>query len=157
MQQTWVLVLLLLAFSADRGTAATVTVVDGDTVTYAGQRLRLYGVDAPEKAQPYGPSATACLAALVAGGVERIEYVGYDSAHCRPVVRLTVQSTVLSGADVSVLLVERGCAWWYTQYAPHDAALQAAQATAQHLNIGLWALPADKRVAPWVWRKQRAQ
>ncbi len=53
-------------------------VVDGDTVRVPGYTVRLYGVDAPEKDQPFGPQATGCLATLVWGRTVEVRPQGVD-------------------------------------------------------------------------------
>src|SRR4026207_291037 len=53
------------------------TVVDGDTLdvhlSSGPIRVRLHGVDAPEKAQPHGKTATATLTSLVLNKQVQVE------------------------------------------------------------------------------------
>ena len=49
-------------------------VVDGDTIVLMDRtRIRLHGIDAPERDQPYGPMATAALEYMVERGVYYVE------------------------------------------------------------------------------------
>jgi len=119
-------------------------VVDGDTLDVAGDRIRLFGIDAPEKGQtctdasgvPWdcGGHATAALAQLVAAGVvcegnERDRY------------QRLVASCRVGGADVGAALVEAGAAFAYARYSamyvPHEARARAA-------GRGVWAGQAER-------------
>jgi endonuclease YncB( thermonuclease family) len=55
-----------------------VKVADGDTITILvgteRHRIRLQGIDAPERKQPYGKASGRSLSALVAGKQVRVEY-----------------------------------------------------------------------------------
>ena len=55
-----------------------VKVADGDTITILvgteQHRIRLQGIDAPERKQPYGKASGRSLSALVAGKQVRVEY-----------------------------------------------------------------------------------
>ncbi len=77
------LVCLSLAAFADTLTGKVVKVADGDSITVLDNtniqhRIRLQGIDAPEKGQPYGNASRKHLASLVAGKRVRIEYHKYD-------------------------------------------------------------------------------
>ena len=49
-------------------------VIDGDTIVLMdGSRVRLEGIDAPERDQPYGPTATAALEYMVGRSVYYVE------------------------------------------------------------------------------------
>lgn len=65
------LILLTLPASAKTLKGKVVGVVDGDTLTVLvdgkGERIRLYGIDCPEKAQPYGKAAKKRTSELVFG------------------------------------------------------------------------------------------
>jgi endonuclease YncB( thermonuclease family) len=51
-------------------------------------------------------------------------------------------------------VVAQGAAWFYPQYA-HDDCLYHVENTARDAKRGLWKLPVDKRVEPWVWRERK--
>lgn len=128
------LVLVVLAAPLGAETLAGVArVVDGDTLEVAGARIRLLGIDAPEKGQrctdaqgqawDCGGFATAALVRLVAPGVicdgnERDRY------------KRLVATCRAGGADVGAALVEGGAAFAYarysTDYLPHEARARAA-------------------------------
>ena len=73
MKKILLLILLLCwPLTAHAWMAKVVSVTDGDTikvfnVEYGQVKIRLYGIDTPEKAQPYGKAAGKHLASLIAG------------------------------------------------------------------------------------------
>lgn len=144
------LLLLLGALAAGAGevapigetwSATVVSIIDGDTLhatrLVGGQavdeRLRLWGVDAPERGQPLAREATALLTQLCAGQVLTARVMGHPS-YGRPVVRLTLGD----GRDVARELLLAGLVRHLTAYAPHEAPYAAAQAEAQVARRGLW-------------------
>jgi len=123
--------------------APVLEVVDGDTVRVPGYTVRLYGVDAPEKDQPFGSQATGCLAALVWGRVVEVHPRDRDR-YGRLVAVLWVD-----GQDVNAGLVAQGCAWAYPKTG-QDYRDEEFQARLQ--GRGLWSLP--NPIPPWEWRKK---
>jgi endonuclease YncB( thermonuclease family) len=68
----------------------------------------------------------------------------------RLVGRIYVDTT-----DVSAQLVAEGAAWFNSEYA-HDESLYLLEGEARDAKRGLWALPLDERIEPWVFRKQKS-
>jgi len=135
-----------------RGTV--VGVHDGDTLTLltADRRqvkIRLAGIDAPERRQPYGQRSRQQLADLVSGREVQAQVAGVDK-YQRTVARVHVKAL-----DVNRELVRRGAAWVYRDY-NRDASLLAAESAARRDGAGLWALPEAQRQPPWEWRPQQA-
>jgi endonuclease YncB( thermonuclease family) len=133
-----------------------VGITDGDTITLLdranGQpRIRLSGIDAPEKAQPFGEVARQNLARLVFDRNVRAECPKEDRYR-----RLVC--TVFDGSrDVSLAQLDAGLAWWFRKYADEQpaeerVAYEAAEDKARLRRVGLWS-DADP-VPPWEWRKQ---
>lgn len=127
----------------------TARVVDGDTVSMRERRLRLAGIDAPEKDQTCtrggktwncGEQSSAALAAWIGGGILTCLSNGIDK-YRRPVVRCTVR-----GFDVAAWSVENG---WSVAgpIGPPDYKSQEAQA--RSLRLGLWS---GEFIPPWEWR-----
>lgn len=133
----------------------TVGVIDGDTIevtrTVNGRvrvlRVRIYGIDAPEKRQPYGEKAKLLLSKLVFGKVVSI-YPKDTDRYGR-----VVAAIYSDRRSVGISLVESGHAWWYPKYAPGDFALRDAQARARKQRRGLWS--EKNPVAPWEFRKKK--
>ena len=93
--------LLALSFSvfADTLTGQVIRVADGDTVTVLDHwktqhRIRLQGIDAPERGQPYGKASGKHLSGLVAGRFVMVEYDKRDR------YGRVVGKVLLSGEDV---------------------------------------------------------
>ena len=81
------LVLLLIAIPSISATRTiegkVVSVADGDTITVLDSdkvqhRVRLAGIDAPEKSQPFGNASKKRLSELVGGKDVRVEFEKYD-------------------------------------------------------------------------------
>lgn len=129
-----------------------VNITDGDTFTlrYGSteeERVRLHGIDAPERDQPHGRAAGAALAALIEGHSVRVQLVDRDN-YGRLVARIWRDEV-----EVNLAMVRDGHAWWYAQYARDRTDLELAQAEARRAGLGLWA--AASPVAPWDWRRGR--
>lgn len=135
-------------------TGQVVRVSDGDTVSVLDKdneqhKVRLYGIDTPERDQPRGRDAARALAKLVEGrtvGVVVVEKDDYGRI---------VGTVFHDDANVNLALVAAGHAWWYRYYAPQNRQLQAAEQDARDLGLGLWADPDP--VPPWDWRRGRRQ
>lgn len=148
-------VALLLAGSVSWAQAAdppaagrVVAIADGDTLTVlddanAQHKIRISGIDAPEKSQPFGTAARRRLGELVAGQTVALEVRGRDK-YGRTLARVAIK-----GQDIGEQLVGEGLAWHYKRF-DNDAALAAAEAKARAARRGLWS---DKEpVPPWEWR-----
>ena len=119
-------------------------IVDGDSleVKYAGWfsflrrpfPVRLYGIDAPELAQPYGREARDQLASLVRGGV-RMEERSTDR-YGRTVGLLYPNRR--GREPVNVAMVRAGMAYWYRRYGGRDLGFPEAEAEAQATRRGVW-------------------
>lgn len=140
-----------LALSQDF-TGRVVGVMDGDTIEVlhnkTPQRIRLYGIDCPEKAQAYGQRAKQATSSLVFAKRVTIESHGQDK------YKRTVGDVFLSdGTHVNRELVAQGWCWWYQKYAPEDLILAGLEAAARFVKKGLWVDPDP--VPPWEYRKTR--
>ena len=150
--------ILLLASSALCGAelAGRVTAVpDGDTITVRtsdGQkhRVRLDGIDAPERTQPYSQLSRKNLIALIG---EQPVTVASDKVdrHGRPVG--VVRNA--AGHDIGLEQLKAGLAWHFKKYeheqSPDNrAAYAAAEAIARAGKLGLWRDPDP--TPPWVFR-----
>jgi len=126
--------------------------IDGDSLKAKIQgvvmEFRLAGIDAPESDQPYGRQAAAELRGLAKGRQVTVVFEDVDR-YGRVVGEVWVDSL-----SINRELVARGAAWFYPQFARDDTLFQIEE-EARNARRGLWALPADERVEPWVWRERK--
>lgn len=129
-----------------------VAVHDGDTISVMrsgrAERVRLDGVDSPERGQDYSKHARVFLADMVFGKVVSVEVRDTDR------YGRTVGRVALDGRDAGLELVRAGLAWHVTRYST-DAALARAEREARTARRGLWALP--KPVPPWEFRHRTSR
>jgi endonuclease YncB( thermonuclease family) len=115
------LTIALLALAFSQANAASligkvVRVADGDTVTVLDvsntqHRIRLQGIDAPERKQPFGRKSGEYLANAVAGKTVVVEWDKRDR------YGRIVGKVVLEGEDMNLRQIEGGLAWHYKKYA----------------------------------------
>ena len=135
----------LTALAADTITGRVVGVTDGDTITVRTTidtiKVRLSGIDTPERGQPFGTKAKQALSGQVFGKDVTINSSGEDR------YGRTLGEIIVGGESVNLWLVRTGWAWWYERYAPDDTQLRDAQQAAQQAKLGLWA--DANPVPPW--------
>lgn len=133
-----------------------VSVADGDTVTVLDDqkikhKIRLQGIDAPEKTQAFGNKSKQSLEDMVHGKLVIVDYQKKDK-YGRVVGKVKLESL-----DVCLEQVNRGMAWHYKQYSSEQSkedqvSYSQAENKAQAQSIGLWK---DKSpTPPWIFRKQ---
>jgi endonuclease YncB( thermonuclease family) len=137
-------------------TGRVVSVADGDTVTVLDSndtqhRIRLEGIDAPERRQPFGSKSKESLAAMIFG-----KEVTVVSGKTDQYGRL-VGKFLLDGKDVNLEQVKAGMAWHYKFYedeqTTEDRELYAkAEDDARAARRGLWQDP--NPVEPYQFRKE---
>ena len=122
---------------------------DGDTISVLRNqrsvRVRLEGIDSPEKGQDFSSVATKFTSSLAFGHKVSVQIKEYDR-YGRIVGRVSIGEK-----DLSTELVKAGLAWHYKQYSS-DRALAAAENQARNVRVGLWSLLNPK--PPWEYRMQ---
>lgn len=168
----WIAGAALLPTGATTGAEArslvvsVVGIADGDTLTVLDSnrlqhKVRLSGIDAPEKNQPFGDRSRQNLSARVHGKTVRVEWSKEDR-YGRWVAKVLLeppagcQPSCAQPLDVNLEQVRAGLAWHYKQYEseqPRTDRQTYAQAeqTARAERIGLWSDPHP--VMPWDWRQ----
>lgn len=134
-----------------------VAVSDGDTLTVLDaakrqHRVRLAGIDAPEKNQAFGEDSKQNLARLVFGKSVNIEWEKTDR------YGRVVGKVVIGALDANLAQVRAGYAWRYKRYEQEQGAedrrrYAASAAAARVERLGLWRDPSP--TPPWDWRAQR--
>ena len=129
-----------------------VAVLDGDTIEVLhdnkAERIRLNGIDCPEKGQAYGKRARQATSGLVSRKEVTLQTHGLDKYG-----RTLADVLLPDGTKVNYALVKEGWCWWYRKYAPGNVILEELEIRARAAAIGLWADPHP--VPPWVYRKAR--
>jgi len=127
-----------------------VGVLDGDTIEVLRnnhtERIRLNGIDCPEKGQAYGNRAKQAASKLVFGKAVKLQTFGKDKYG-----RTIADVFLPDGTNVNYTLVKDGWCWWYRKYAPGNVILEELERRARASGLGLWADPAP--IPPWVYRK----
>ena len=129
-----------------------VSILDGDTLevlhNQRPERIRLSGIDCPEKRQAYGQKAKHAASDLAFGKEVTIQTHGKDK------YTRTIGDVLLpDGMNLNQELVKQGWCWWYRKYAPGDTVLEGLERDAREARKGLWQDP--NPVPPWEWRKRR--
>lgn len=143
-----------------------VGVTDGDTITarcgepgaYERVQVRVQGIDAPERKQPYGNRARQALSAMVfqqwaelrCGKTDR-----YQRKVCSVWVAPAAEPDGSRKLDAGLAMVSTGMAWWYRAYAreqtPQERGqFEFAENDARALRLGLWS--DAEPMPPWAWR-----
>lgn len=144
--------LLGLSAQAEEFTGKVVGVSDGDTIKVlrAGKqvRVRLAGIDCPEKRQAFGKRAKRFTSDLVFAKEVTVKVMDIDRYK-----RIVGEVILEDGTNLNQALVRAGLAWWYQRYAPGDRELERLEKSARENKRGLWADPHP--VPPWEFRKKR--
>ena len=133
-----------------------VGVSDGDTITVIDKsnnehKVRLMGIDAPEKSQTFGNEAKKTLSNYIYKKEVSVEYKKYDK------YKRIVGKVTLDGQDICLQMIREGMAWHFVQYeieqSKTDRELyREAEAKAREVNIGLWV--EKQAVSPWIFRQK---
>ena len=149
----WIAVCAVLAVShvinAGEFRGKVVGVTDGDTITVLDaeqvqHKIRLQGIDAPERKQAFGTKSKELLTEKIAGHEVLIEWKEKDR------YGRILGEVMLERRHINLEMVQEGMAWHYLQYSKSKE-LERAELQARQAGRGLWA---DKGpVPPWEFRK----
>src|SRR4029077_10715052 len=129
----------------------SLTVLDSDKVQY---KIRLHGIDAPEKSQAFGTRAKEALAEKGHEKTVRVVWKERDR-YGRIVGDVHLIDPSAGDRNINIEMVHDGWAWWYRAYAPKSKALEEAEAEARTEKRGLWR---DKNPEPpWEYRKKERE
>lgn len=146
------ILLIILPCHSFAWSGKVVGVADGDTITVLRDkeqvRIRLYGVDCPERYQPFSKKAKQFTSEMVFGKVVEVEPVDIDRYN-RLVALVTVFKRLANEE-----LINAGFAWVYTRYCdrPICERWKVLEYGAREARRGLWADP--NPIPPWEFRRQ---
>ena len=131
-----------------------VGVSDGDTITFldvekAEHKVRLMGIDAPEKSQDFGNQSKLALSDYIYQQEVTVEYKKLDK------YKRKVGKVIFEGKDICLLMIELGMAWHYKDYEKEQSKTDRdlysqAELKARESRLGLW--QASNPVAPSAFR-----
>jgi len=134
-----------------------VRITDGDTIVVLDanntqHKIRLTGIDAPERGQAFGTKSKDHLSDSVAGEIVVMEYNKYDS------YGRVLGKVLLDGEDMTLEQIDAGLAWHYKKYQGEQTvadrvAYSDAETEARRRKLGLWGDP--QPVPPWDYRKAK--
>ncbi len=132
-----------------------VKVVDGDTIHVLDRgrslyKIRLGGIDAPERKQAFGRKSTRNLAKYIAGEFVEVEYNKTD--HYGRIIGKVLKDRL----DINLQQVRDGYAWHYERYQNEQSATDRrlyseAELSARQNRIGLWV---EAAIPPWEFRRR---
>lgn len=145
--------LLLSVFLQADIDGTVVRVFDGDTIEIKDaaddlHRIRLEGIDAPERGQAYSARSRQALADLVFSKRVTAVTSGLDN-YDRHLAHIYTGETWVNRE-----MVRKGMAWHY-KYFNKDSRLANSEVYARANRLGLWADPSP--VPPWVFRQKQAK
>lgn len=133
--------------------ARVVGIADGDTLTVLHEgirvRVRLEGVDCPERGQPFGSRAKLFTSGQAFGRTVTVRPKSRDRYG-----RVVADVVLPDGRVLNHELVAAGMAWHFTRYSK-DEALARAEREARASRRGLWS--EGRAVAPWVYRAKQTR
>lgn len=160
--------LLPLTAAAER--CLFVGVSDGDTLTarcgaagsFEQVKVRVAGIDAPERKQAFGARSKETLSDLTFYKTARLDCVKsdrYGRRVCNVWVAPNSNPNGPQKLDAGLAMVTLGMAWWYRAYSREQTPeargqYEFAEAEAKARRVGLWR--DVEQLAPWEWRKQQA-
>ena len=153
---TMLVLCLVFQAQADTLTGKVIHVQDGDSITVLDDtrtqhKIRLSGIDAPERGQAFGNVSKESLAEQVAGQSVAVEWDKVDRYGRK------VGKVLLAGLDSNLVQIKRGLAWHYKKYereqSPADRqSYAAAEAEARAAKLGLWR--DAEPTPPWEFRRK---
>ncbi len=145
MKRNWLFLLVaVIHFAAASATLVgkVVSITDGDTITVldsenAEHKVRLMGIDAPEKSQDFGIQSKRALSNLIYQKPVIVEYNKQDR------YKRKVGKVILNNQDICLLMIQDGWAWHYKDYEKEQSKTDRdlysqAELKAQNEKIGLW-------------------
>ena len=157
-----ILAFFILSYSISYGETVegrVISVTDGDTLTIlttdnTQMKIRLAGIDAPERRQSYGEKSKEHLASLIYQKIVSVEHSGIDK------YQRTLGKIFFNELDINLEQISHGFAWHYRTYAKNQSIedqnkYSKAEATARQGRKGLWQEEGPQ--PPWEYRRGNAK
>jgi endonuclease YncB( thermonuclease family) len=142
---------------AETLTGKVVSVADGDTITVLDasntqHKIRLSGIDAPEKRQAFGTVSKQYLANMVFNKSVIVSWQNNDR------YGRILGKVLVDDVDVNLEQIKAGIAWFYRQYQKQQpiqdqADYATAEQEAKANRLGLWI--DEDPIAPWNFRRAK--
>lgn len=149
--------LMLLSCSSKNNTIGTdnlingkvIKIVDGDTFDVLTDdkitiRIRMNGIDCPERKQDYYQVCKDALAGYIFGKDVKLITFGKDR------YTRTIADVFYNMQNINLAMIKNGFAWHYKKYSS-DSIMAKAEEEARATKIGLWKM--KNPIAPWGFRK----
>lgn len=132
----------------DIASGDSITIVDASNVEY---KVRLSGIDAPEKEQPFGAESRQSLSRMIYGKQVKVDWQKRDY-HKRVVGKVLLNNKT----DVNLEQVKRGMAWVFKHFLDDPSSADQsdyidAQEEAENQRVGLWSQ--SDPTPPWEFRR----
>lgn len=150
---SYILFCLLLCCASEEQKGHVVKVIDGDTFEMksgnAKMRVRLFGIDSPERGQAFNVKAKEFTASLIADKNVRVVIINKDRYG-----RFVADVFLEDGTHVNSAIVGAGYARHFKRYSDdHD--LAELEYEAQIARRGLW--QDVNPIAPWEFRRHKVK
>jgi endonuclease YncB( thermonuclease family) len=134
-------------------TGKVIKIVDGDTFDLLTDdkttiRIRMNGIDCPERKQDYYQVCKDALAEYIFGKDVKLITHGKDR------YTRTIADVFYKNENMNLKMIQNGFAWHYKKYSS-NLIMAKAEEDARRKKIGLWTM--DNAIAPWDYRKFKKQ
>ena len=126
-----------------------IRVIDGDTYVFLTSNgsfiVRMYGIDAPERDQPYSKESSEFLSKYLNNeATTKVNGTDKDDR--------SVGTLLVNGRDINLLSIKGGFSWHFKRYSS-DKDYADAEEYAKRNKLRIWSLP--NPIPPWTWRQRR--
>lgn len=131
-------------------TGKVIKIVDGDTFDMLTEekstlRVRMNGIDCPERKQAFYQNAKNALAGFIFNKEVKLFITGRDRN------KRIIATVYCNGTNINLAMIQNGYAWHYKKYSA-DTVYAKAEQQARIAKKGLWRM--DHPIAPWDYRKK---
>ena len=132
-------------------TGIVVKIIDGDTFDLLTAeknivRVRMSGIDCPERKQDFYRVTKEALAGYISKKQVRLVITGRDRN------KRIIAVVFCDKKNINLMMIQRGFAWHYKKYSD-DTSFAKAEKLARAAKKGLWKM--NNPIAPWEFRKNK--